>query len=66
MQIHDVYYEPFVLNGGFYRLIFIFKVYEVDRMEHLESYEYILVLPLCEILASDVVLLAVATEEPVL
>ena len=52
-----------MLDGGFDRLMFILKVYEIDRMEHHEVYAAtILVLPFCEILASDVVLLAVAFE----
>ena len=51
-----------MLDGGFDRLMFILKVYEIDRMEHHEVDADSLCLPLCEILASDVVLFAVAFE----
>ena len=59
MRIPDVYYEPFVLNGGFDRLIFIFEVYEVDRIEHHKAWVIILPKPCPEVFASDVVLLVV-------
>ena len=59
MQITDVYYEPFVLNGGFDRLIFIFEVYKIDRIEHHKAWITIPIIPCLKVSASDVVLLVV-------